>query len=120
MESSPGDAHVDRGGGLLSMTWERQHPAGRGWGMETLSSKPRSCRQDGSALGSRACCLIGAGSASILLAVVGGWRRCLRSQGPAAKIHHLTIESSNYVVKAFTDAGPPVNGTLSLEGESLP
>ena len=61
---------------LPDRPWERQHPAGRGWGMEAPSCKPRFCSQK----------------------------------------HHLTIESSNYLVKAFTAAGPPVNGPLSLEG----
>ena len=63
-----------RSGGLtglsgLAIYWERQHPAGGGWGVETPSSKPRSCRQDGGAPESRPCCPIAHGSASILLTV---------------------------------------------------
>ena len=63
-----------RSGGLtglsgLAIYWERQQPAGGGWGVETPSCKPRSCRQDGGAPGSRPCCLIAHGSASNLLAV---------------------------------------------------
>ena len=83
-----------RSGGLtglsgLAINWERQHPASGGWGVETPSSKPRSCPQDGGAPGSRPCCPIAPGSASIVLAVVGGWRRRLASQRYAAKIAAL-------------------------------
>ena len=85
-----------RSGGLtglsgLAINWERQHPAGGGWGVETPSCKPRSCRQDGGAPGSRPCCPIAPGSASNLLAVVGGWRRRLPSQGPAPKMAALPV-----------------------------
>ena len=105
-------------------SWEAPGPAGRGWpaAVETPSGvKPRSCRQDGGAPGMRrvvpSCVLPDRPSGERQTTcwpgcVVGSWRAPSCKPRSCPQIHRLTIENSNYLVKAFTDAGPPVNGQV--------